>query len=409
MPFDENNLDHIWFELSDIERRLPYGWHEQMGRVNSVRCALRDSGPMAGRLMAKRLAGIDLSAIWDILIEACKDIALYYGGSVVAGAAVGGIGGAFLGGVGAAPGAVLGAAAGAQVGGWVMGFLGLKSLVEDLGREFPKALDYYSQGFRKAWGLPRHDWGHDPHHSHMDSGDSHVGASYIAQGHVVMVIAILTALTAWLTRGKGDRTALLQEIRQSSRLGPKVADWVVQNEGKLAAHPQLQPRRNAAASEQPIMQERASKQAIMQGRPSKSGGAELNKSKPASSGRDVEAKGRVELTEGASSLIGANRAIIDQRKLTEYALNPSHPVGGNKARVFESALGFTKDNADDLMSQLRQGVMNNTPIAGKVDQFGSRFTVDIPVTGPAGSGVVRSGWIYKTGSNVPEMTTIFVK
>jgi hypothetical protein len=57
--------------------------------------------------------------------------------------------------------------------------------------------------------------------------------------------------------------------------------------------------------------------------------------------------------EGASSLIGANRGIIDPRKLTEYALNPAHPVGGNKARVFESALGFTKNNADDLMGQLR--------------------------------------------------------
>jgi hypothetical protein len=129
----------------------------------------------------------------------------------------------------------------------------------------------------------------------------------------------------------------------------------------------------------------------------------------AASSRGISNNGGVELAEGASSLIGANKAVIDPRKLTDYALNPAHPVGGNKARVFESALGFTKSNADDLMSQLRQGVMNYTPVAGKVDQFGNRFTVDIPVTGPAGSGVVRSGWIYKPGSNVPEMTTIFVK
>ncbi|WP_420998529.1 DUF6883 domain-containing protein [Cupriavidus sp. 30B13] len=116
-----------------------------------------------------------------------------------------------------------------------------------------------------------------------------------------------------------------------------------------------------------------------------------------------------ELIEGSYSLLGANRAVIDPRKLTEYALNPEHPVGGNKARVFESAMGFTKSNAEDLMQQLRQGVMSNTPIAGKVDQFGSRFTVDIPVTGPIGNGTFRSGWIYKPGSNVPELTTIFVK
>ncbi|MCW8024632.1 hemagglutinin repeat-containing protein, partial [Pseudomonas aeruginosa] len=121
------------------------------------------------------------------------------------------------------------------------------------------------------------------------------------------------------------------------------------------------------------------------------------------------AKGAPEFVEGAHSLVGANRAVIDPRKLTDYALNPDHPVGGNKARVFESVLGFTKGNSDLLMKQLKEGVMKNTPIPGKVDQYGARFTVDIPVIGPNGNGVVRSGWIYKPGSNTPEMTTIFVK
>ncbi|TCM48856.1 DNRLRE domain-containing protein [Kribbella sp. VKM Ac-2568] len=112
---------------------------------------------------------------------------------------------------------------------------------------------------------------------------------------------------------------------------------------------------------------------------------------------------------GAHRLIGANRAHIDPRKLTEYALNPNHPVGGNKARVFESALGFNRSNADDLMAQLRQGVMENTPIPGNVDKWGTRFTVDIPVTGPAGSGVVRTGWIYTPGSTTPSLNTLMVR
>jgi hypothetical protein len=106
--------------------------------------------------------------------------------------------------------------------------------------------------------------------------------------------------------------------------------------------------------------------------------------------------------------MGANRAVIDPRKLTDYALNPNHPVGGNKAIVFER-LGFSRANAEDLMSQLRTGVMENTPLPGKVDQFGPRFTVDIPVVGPRASGVVRTGWIYKAGSSTPELTTLFVK
>ena len=40
---------------------------------------------------------------------------------------------------------------------------------------------------------------------------------------------------------------------------------------------------------------------------------------------------------------------IDPRKLTEYALNPDNPVGRHKARVFEQALGFTKDNYEILL------------------------------------------------------------
>jgi filamentous hemagglutinin len=123
----------------------------------------------------------------------------------------------------------------------------------------------------------------------------------------------------------------------------------------------------------------------------------------------VGVHGAEEAAEGASRLIGANRARIDPRKLTDYALNPNHPVGGNKAKVFDSALGYNQSNSEGLLQQLQRGVMQNTPVPGKVDSFGARFTVDIPVTGPSGSATVRTGWILKPGSTTPEMTTLFVK
>lgn len=90
-----------------------------------------------------------------------------------------------------------------------------------------------------------------------------------------------------------------------------------------------------------------------------------------------------------SDYCGVNRAVIYPRKRTDYALNSDHPVSGNKARIFESVLGFTKENSDLLMKQLKDGVVKNTPIPGKVDQYGTRF-VDIPVTGLNGNGIVRS-------------------
>jgi hypothetical protein len=108
-------------------------------------------------------------------------------------------------------------------------------------------------------------------------------------------------------------------------------------------------------------------------------------------------------------LLNADRAIIDPRKLTDYALDPAHPTGGDKAKVFEAELGYNRSNAAELLQQIRQGVTSIAPVPAKVDEFGSRFTVDIPVVGPGGSGIVRTGWIYKGESEIPELTTLFVK
>jgi hypothetical protein len=97
-----NDTWRVWRDLRRKEEevdggvrgfaRAGIGWGlDQLGRVERVRKALDDSGPIAQRMIAQRLAGIDLSAIWPILLAACQDIALYYGGSVVVGGVIGGI------------------------------------------------------------------------------------------------------------------------------------------------------------------------------------------------------------------------------------------------------------------------------------------------------------------------------
>ena len=57
-------------------------------------------------------------------------------------------------------------------------------------------------------------------------------------------------------------------------------------------------------------------------------------------------------------LANVNKAIIDPDKITSYALNPNHPVGGDKAKVFESALGYNQSNALDLISKIQIGAKN---------------------------------------------------
>ena len=117
-------------------------------------------------------------------------------------------------------------------------------------------------------------------------------------------------------------------------------------------------------------------------------------------------------TEGAGELLpNVEKVTVDTRKVTEYALNPNNTSGGaNKARVFESVLGYNQSNSNHLMQQIQNKLPTSKAILGKADKYGRRFTVDIPITGPNGkTAIVRTGWILEPGSDVPRMTTIFVK
>ena len=64
----------------------------------------------------------------------------------------------------------------------------------------------------------------------------------------------------------------------------------------------------------------------------------------------------------------------------------------HKARVFASALGFTKENASALEDQLLAGLKGTAATERKSTEFGRTNTVDIPVSGPVGGFIVRTGW-----------------
>ena len=55
-------------------------------------------------------------------------------------------------------------------------------------------------------------------------------------------------------------------------------------------------------------------------------------------------------------LSNANKATIPKEKITNYALNSNIPNGKHKAKVFESALGYNKDNYKSLLKQIKKNV-----------------------------------------------------
>jgi hypothetical protein len=69
-------------------------------------------------------------------------------------------------------------------------------------------------------------------------------------------------------------------------------------------------------------------------------------------------------------LPGGELAIVDRTKLTEYCLDPRHPRGKHKARVFASVLGITIREEDLLRSALLQAARTANATIMASDRFG---------------------------------------
>ncbi|CAM8819863.1 DUF6861 domain-containing protein [Burkholderia pseudomallei] len=247
----DESIGHIWLKLHRLEDQIRFEatWEEHQlyrtlygykSRVERLQSAMAGSLPLAKRLVAVKLAGLDLTMVWSILAAVLHDVALCYCGSALLGTAIGAGAGAMAAGVGAVPGAAIGMAAGMQMGAWLMTFLGLKMFAEGLTETIPQAFRCYMDGVKAAWGPATRDRFDTRHRT--DAARSEREAEYrFAQGHQLMVIGLLIAIAFYFTHGDGDE-ALLRAIRASRRLGPKMADWVAKNKEILKKHPALQPK-----------------------------------------------------------------------------------------------------------------------------------------------------------------------
>lgn len=103
-----------------------------------------------------------------------------------------------------------------------------------------------------------------------------------------------------------------------------------------------------------------------------------------------------------------DRAILDLHKLEGYCLDPTHPRGRHKARVFREALGIGKTHAPWLRNVLLKGVDDNDASLLVSDTWGSRWRVDIPIARRGKRVVVRTIWIVGTGEISPRFVTCWV-
>ena len=105
---------------------------------------------------------------------------------------------------------------------------------------------------------------------------------------------------------------------------------------------------------------------------------------------------------------GGGAAIVNPEKLIGYCLNPEHPRGKHKARVF-ATVGFTAENANDLRVALLKAAATADAQPSASDQFGDRYVIEFQVKGPRATGIIRSTWIIRRGETSPRLTSCFVK
>jgi filamentous hemagglutinin len=99
-----------------------------------------------------------------------------------------------------------------------------------------------------------------------------------------------------------------------------------------------------------------------------------------------------------------DKANIPIEKIADYSLKDP-----NKARVFKSVLGYTVDDADEVLEKIRDNVGKYPAVDKGNTEYGTLAQVDIEMTGKNGNtAVVRTAWIFDTGSDVPRLTSAYI-
>lgn len=111
----------------------------------------------------------------------------------------------------------------------------------------------------------------------------------------------------------------------------------------------------------------------------------------------------------ATRLPNSNEASIDIRKIEDYCLNPSHPRGRHKARVFREALDLQRSDAAWLRDALLEAARTGEAVEMMVDAWGAHWLLDATIRRHDRVVVVRTIWIVRAGESQPTFVTCWVR
>jgi len=87
--------------------------------------------------------------------------------------------------------------------------------------------------------------------------------------------------------------------------------------------------------------------------------------------------------------------VVPLEKLQDYVLNPDHPIGQNKARVFKSMLGIERKHSEALAEIIKASLPRAAAKEGEKTQYGQSWETYHEIIGTNGkSAIVTVAWMF---------------
>lgn len=106
-------------------------------------------------------------------------------------------------------------------------------------------------------------------------------------------------------------------------------------------------------------------------------------------------------------LPNADSLLVEQAKICEYLLNPTHRYGASKAR-FLAGFGFRSETWEELAAALREHGQTHEVSRQKETPFGPRYEVEGELAAPDGRRPrVCTVWQLDAGEIAPRLITAY--
>ena len=99
---------------------------------------------------------------------------------------------------------------------------------------------------------------------------------------------------------------------------------------------------------------------------------------------------------------------ISMQKILGYCLNLNHDKGKDKARVFQSRLGITVQNADRLVELIQIAAVEGEVVQESNTKFGKEYKVDWEIPNAGGAELITI-WEVSIESGYPHLISAFLK